>query len=141
MLLLLGVFMLDFLVVELPDLRDWLVERGYPAFQAEQIFSWVFDKGVRDWQQMTNLSAPLREALAKSFRLGTLQPVRDREGNGGVQKFPMADDRQKLRHLGADPWTPGLETQYFDSSGLSGSMHILCFGQALCAQPPASRDD
>ncbi len=79
--------MIDFLVVELADLRDWLVERGYPGFQAEQIYSWVFDKGVRDWQHMTNLSAPLREELAKGFRLTALQPRRDRAGAGGVQKF------------------------------------------------------
>lgn len=79
--------MIDFLSLSLADLRTWLLERGYPAFQAEQIFSWVYGKGARSWDGMTNLSAALREALAPAFRLQVLQPCRHRAGDDRVQKF------------------------------------------------------
>lgn len=79
--------MIDFLAISLSDLRHWLIEHGFQPFQAEPIFAWVYERGVRNWKVMSNLAAPLREALAKSFRLGVLQPKRQRAGEGGVQKF------------------------------------------------------
>ncbi len=79
--------MIDFLSISLSELRHWLVEHGHQTFQAESIFAWVYEKGIRDWKRMTNLAAPLRESLTKSFRLGVLEPKRVRAGAGGVQKF------------------------------------------------------
>jgi 23S rRNA (adenine2503-C2)-methyltransferase len=64
--------MIDFIGVSLADLQAWLLQRNYPAFQAEQIFVWVYTKGVRRWDAMTNLSGALREELTKAFRLETV---------------------------------------------------------------------
>jgi len=63
-------------MIEEEVLTSWLLEKGYPAFRAEQIFSWIYQKGVKDWYSMTNLSQSLREELAQQFALFSLKEVR-----------------------------------------------------------------
>ena len=53
----------------LPDeLREELRALGEPAYRAKQIFSWL-SRGVRDFDQMSNLPASLRGKLRESFHL------------------------------------------------------------------------
>lgn len=37
------------------ELRAFLTEKGYPKFRADQVFSWLHEKFVTDFSQMTNL--------------------------------------------------------------------------------------
>ncbi|MEO7600540.1 MAG: 23S rRNA (adenine(2503)-C(2))-methyltransferase RlmN [Opitutus sp.] len=53
----------------LDTLTARLVERGEPAFRARQILDWLYKKRVRSWEEMTNLSKPLRTWLAETFDL------------------------------------------------------------------------
>ena len=45
------------------ELTAWLKELGAPAFRAKQIFRWLY-RGVRSFDEMTDLSKALREKLA-----------------------------------------------------------------------------
>ena len=45
-------------------LCDEIASLGEPAFRAKQIYSWLHEKRVRDYSEMTNLPASLREKLA-----------------------------------------------------------------------------
>lgn len=38
-----------------------------PKFRTDQIYSWLFEKGVRDFSEMSNLSKDLRQALDERF--------------------------------------------------------------------------
>ena len=53
----------------LDTLTARLKERGEPAFRAKQILEWVYKKRARSWDDMTNLSKPLRGWLAETFEL------------------------------------------------------------------------
>ena len=53
----------------LASLTAKLRERGEPAFRAKQIMEWVYKKRARSWDDMTNLSKPLRAWLAETFEL------------------------------------------------------------------------
>jgi 23S rRNA (adenine2503-C2)-methyltransferase len=53
----------------LDSLTARLAERGEPAFRAKQILDWLYKKRVRSWDEMTNLSKPLRTWLADTFDL------------------------------------------------------------------------
>ena len=55
-----------------------LKELGQPAFRAKQVFSWLH-KGVRSYEEMSNLPKALRERLAESYPLHTPQVVRKQE--------------------------------------------------------------
>src|SRR5882724_6747451 len=53
----------------LESLTVRLQEQGEPVFRAKQILEWVYKKRARTWEQMTNLSKPLRAWLAETFEL------------------------------------------------------------------------
>ncbi|MGC4074376.1 MAG: 23S rRNA (adenine(2503)-C(2))-methyltransferase RlmN [Nibricoccus sp.] len=53
----------------LDSLTEKLRERGEPAFRAKQILEWIYKKRARSWDDMTNLSKPLRAWLAETFEL------------------------------------------------------------------------
>ena len=53
----------------LESLTARLAAQGEPAFRAKQILEWLYKKRARSWDQMTNLSKPLRTWLAETFDL------------------------------------------------------------------------
>jgi 23S rRNA (adenine2503-C2)-methyltransferase len=53
----------------LDSLAEKLRACGEPAFRAKQILEWLYKKRVRSWDEMTNLSKPLRQWLAETFDL------------------------------------------------------------------------
>ena len=60
----------DLLGLTLPELQQWLVERGEAPFRAKQIYQWLFQRLVTDFSAMTNLSLALREKLAQEASIG-----------------------------------------------------------------------
>ena len=50
------------------EIEEELVALGEPKFRAEQVFSWLH-RGVRDFDEMTNLPRSLREKLRERFAL------------------------------------------------------------------------
>ena len=60
------------------ELADILKGLGQPAFRAKQMFAWLH-KGVRSYDEMTNLPNSLRETLAREYPLYVPQVVRRQE--------------------------------------------------------------
>ena len=64
-----------------------LKELGQPAFRAKQVFSWLH-KGVRSYEEMTNLPKALRDTLAAEYPLHIPRVVRRQESKkDGTIKF------------------------------------------------------
>ncbi len=62
---------------ELDDvLSSHFESRGQPAYRAGQVRSWIYDRLAASIDEMTNLPAAEREALAEAFDFG--EPVEDR---------------------------------------------------------------
>ena len=55
-----------------------LKEMGQPAFRAKQVFTWLH-KGVKGYEEMSNLPQSLRLQLAEQYPFYTPQPVRKQE--------------------------------------------------------------
>ena len=62
----------DLLSLTLPELQQWLIERGEPAFRARQIYSWLYSHLVTDFAAMTNLPQALRTRLAEEASIGPM---------------------------------------------------------------------
>ncbi len=58
------------------ELRREVEAMGEPAFRASQIFSWLHEKKVRDFSEMTNLSKNFRERLKTAYKLIALDAVK-----------------------------------------------------------------
>lgn len=50
---------------------DRLSSLGCKAFRARQVLDWIYDRGVRSFDEMTNLPKDLRVRLAESFCIGS----------------------------------------------------------------------
>jgi 23S rRNA (adenine2503-C2)-methyltransferase len=75
------------------DLKDALVGMGTPEKQARmrvnQIWQWIYLKGVRDFESMTNLAKPYRAELSEHFTIGVPQVVSRQVSADGTRKYLM----------------------------------------------------
>ena len=62
----------------LPQLQGVFKEMGEPAFRAKQVYQWLH-KGVRTYDEMTNISQALRQRLAESYPIHAPEAVRKQE--------------------------------------------------------------
>lgn len=62
----------------LPELSAVFKELGQPAFRAKQVYTWLH-RGVRSYDEMTNLPKNLREELAERFPICPPKVVRRQE--------------------------------------------------------------
>lgn len=51
------------------ELSKQTEELGLQKFRTSQIYSWLFEKGVSDFSEMTNLSKDLRDKLSEKFEI------------------------------------------------------------------------
>lgn len=73
--------MRDFCELTLSELTSLLKEQGEKEFHAAQLIKWVYEKGVLDWNAMSNLSKDLRQKLPTFLQLPILQLVRVQDSN------------------------------------------------------------
>ncbi len=62
----------------LTEMRSYFSEKGLPEFRAAQVYTWLH-KGVRSYDEMTNLPRDLRERLSREHPLYTPQVLRRQE--------------------------------------------------------------
>ena len=62
----------------LAELADLLKTMGQPSFRAKQVYTWLH-RGIRSFDEMTDLPKTLRAALAEEYPLYTPQAVRRQE--------------------------------------------------------------
>ncbi len=62
----------------LPELTATLKELGQSAFRGKQVYTWLH-KGVRSYEQMTNLPKALRDTLAEKYPICPPEVVRRQE--------------------------------------------------------------
>ena len=62
----------------LAEVTAALKEMGQPAFRGKQVYSWLH-KGVRSYEEMSNLSKDLRSALAEKYPIAPPEVVRKQE--------------------------------------------------------------
>jgi 23S rRNA (adenine2503-C2)-methyltransferase len=71
----------------LDSLTEKLRAQGEPAFRAKQILDWVYKKRARSWDDMTNLSKPLRAWLAETFDLSPASLVLNKHSEDVTDKL------------------------------------------------------
>ena len=62
----------------LAEVTAAIKEMGQPAFRGKQVYSWLH-KGVRSYDEMSNLSKDLRSALAEKYPINAPEVVRRQE--------------------------------------------------------------
>lgn len=62
----------------IPELTAALKALGQPGFRAKQVYSWL-NKGVKSYEEMTDLPKALREALAQRYPFSVPEAVRKQQ--------------------------------------------------------------
>ena len=62
----------------LPEMSAYLKELGQPAFRAKQVYTWLH-KGVRSYEEMTNIPQALRQLLAEKAPICPPEVIRKQE--------------------------------------------------------------
>lgn len=63
---------------------------GEPAFRAKQLWSWIYDRGVTSFDDMTNIAKPLREKLAAEYSIARPEVIKDLISEDGSRKWLIA---------------------------------------------------
>lgn len=57
----------DIRALSLEELRAFFIAKGNQAFRGNQVYQWLWQKGIHDFEQMTNLSIDIRQLLEDNF--------------------------------------------------------------------------
>ncbi len=69
------------------ELSALVLEWGEPSFRADQIFDWIWSKGVFDFDQMSNLSKGFKEKLKAQASLEVPKIVFEQKSDDGTIKY------------------------------------------------------
>lgn len=65
----------DIRALTIEELEVVLEELGEKSFRAKQIYSWLHEKKVSSFDDMTNVSKALKDKLKEKFKIYTVEPV------------------------------------------------------------------
>jgi 23S rRNA (adenine2503-C2)-methyltransferase len=64
-------------------------ELGEPLYRGEQIWRWVHGRGATSFEEMSDVSKPLRARLGKRARIGTLDVAEVQHSSDGTRKLRL----------------------------------------------------
>lgn len=116
------------------QLAELLEEHGQPAYRATQILDWIYKKRAKSWDEMSNLPAALREALAAKYPLRPLTHVLTKGSKDTTRKFLLQLPDERYIETVLIPASPALYGEKSDRHTLCVSSQVGCaYGCKFCA--------
>jgi len=79
---------IDLRGLTLTEIEQFVSSLGEPRYRADQIAAWVFTRGVRGFEEMTDLPRALRERLARDAKIARTEVIeRELSAIDGTEKF------------------------------------------------------
>lgn len=69
------------------ELKQLITSWDEPSFRADQIFEWIWNKGIFDFTQMSNLSKSFRDKLIAECTLNVPKIVFEQKSTDGTIKY------------------------------------------------------
>lgn len=118
---------LDIKSLTLEELTEAIRQMGDKPFRAKQIYQWLHQKLVADFDEMSNLSKPLREKLKEQFVLTALYPA-------DVKISQIDGTRKYLFRLADGNVIESVWMQYHHGNSVCISSQVGCrMGCRFCA--------
>lgn len=90
----------DLRALSLEELKTYFVSINEPAFRAEQVYQWLWNKGLHHIDEMSNLSKPLREKLKVSFIINPIGIDKmQRSADGTIKNSVKLFDGNKVESV------------------------------------------
>ena len=142
---------IDLRSLPLEELTEQLKTRGYPAFRAKQIREWL-DRGITDFDHMTNLPKELRQTLAEIYTVPGVKILRKLVSaiDGTVKYLFELDDGETVESVLMQykhGWSQCLSTQVgckmgctFCATGMGGFIRNLSAAEMIGQIEAAQQD-
>ena len=121
----------DILSLTLEELEQKLLQIGEKKFRAVQVFQWLHDKKVTDFDKMSNISAQTRALLEENFYINSLK----------IQKRLVSGIDNTVKYLYVLPDGNKVETvlmEYHHGNSICLSTQVGCkMGCKFCASTKA----
>ncbi len=117
----------DIKSLQLDELTQKLKDMGQSAFRGKQIYTWLHKRGVKSFDDMTDISKDLRQKLQESFYINTIEEVTHQESSiDGTRKYLF-----KLRD---DSYVESVLMKYHHGNSICISSQVGCrMGCKFCA--------
>lgn len=79
----------NLLGLPLPALQEFFLELGEKPFRAQQVLKWIHHQGCISFEEMTNISRPLRVKLADIAEIRPPEVVSQQDSEDGTRKWAM----------------------------------------------------
>ena len=76
----------DIRSLSIEELRDFFVKNNDQAFRGNQVYQWLWQKGIHDFEGMTNLSKSTRGLLQEHFVINNIAIDRQQKSKDGTIK-------------------------------------------------------
>ena len=78
---------IDIRDITVQELKERMKKKSIPPYRAEQIFYWIYKKGVSDFNAMSNIPKELRHRFDKHYRFDNIKLKERRRSCDGTEKF------------------------------------------------------
>ena len=96
---------IDIKSMDMKELQSFIEAMGEKKFRAKQLYSWMHQKLVTDFDEMTNLSKAFRDRLKEKCSLGGVQIRREQiSKKDGLIDFTRSAAAIKCQIRGLNPW-------------------------------------
>lgn len=73
-------------------IEAWFLEQGEKRFRGHQVFKWMWQQGVTDFEEMTNIPKSTRAWLAENATISWLESAGSQHSKDGTRKYLWACD-------------------------------------------------
>jgi 23S rRNA (adenine2503-C2)-methyltransferase len=116
------------------ELQEELHKLGEPSYRARQIADWLYQRRVKSFDEMTDLSRNLRAQLAHQFAFSNLDVVRVLGSRDSTRKFLFRLGDENLIESVLIPASPALYGGSSDRRTICISTQVGCaYGCKFCA--------
>jgi 23S rRNA (adenine2503-C2)-methyltransferase len=76
--------------LDLAEMQGALAVHNLPAFRAKQVWHWVYQRGVRDFESMANLPKDMRAMLTEKYSIARPKVITEQRSEDGTIKWLLA---------------------------------------------------
>lgn len=76
--------------LDLAEMQSALALHDLPAFRARQVWHWIYQRGLHDFEQMSNLSKDMRQLLTTHYSIGRPIIITEQKSADGTIKWLLS---------------------------------------------------
>ncbi len=82
------------------EIKEFMNSHGYPSYRAKQLIHWIYEKGARTIDEITEFSKKMRESLSEIAYISNLNLLKKEISVDGTQKYLFElEDKERIESV------------------------------------------